>query len=683
MLNANKILYSTTILISALLFSIQPMFSKGLLPIFGGSGIVWISSILFYQTVLLIGYLYAAGVVKYLSKRNQVITHIILLLVSLLFVPISIKTFLIFEEIWPPINILILLSVSILIPFMVISSTAPLLSKWYYAIDHNHFVYRLYSVSSIGCLIGVMSYPFVVEYWLGLKLQFILWSSMYAAYIIMAMICAFVYYRQGMIVQTVASKHERIPLIQFIKWTFYSFLASALLYAVSQFLVQNAINLPLMWVLPLGLFLIAYAIVFSRPISYDKTFWGLSYIIWFIITGLIIYTAHWSGYSVIIVLLALLYCGCMVTLGELFNIRPDQAKVVGYYTAIALGGVLGGAFIHASNFIMNRAWDFFSVLIILALIVLKIQWRMSRNDKLSWNLFLMVFSCLGFMFFCFALTTDLLRSSDAVIARLRNVYGLIQVKEYRFKDPSYDYRMLLHGKIMHGAQYMDPLKSKIATTYYGPDSGVNLAIEYLDRTREQIAVGVVGLGVGTLTALLRPQDSIEFYEIDPDVVKIANQYFNFLTKSKHVQISIGDARVSLSKELNDPSKPKYDILAIDAFGGDGIPYHLMTQEAMELYHRHLKTNGIVAIHASNTYLDFYPVTLALAKNLGCAHYWVASKPNYDKGLMSSTWALISCDPNLEQYLIQKNAKIVVQDVNPLLWTDDFNSILPLIKWGSL
>lgn len=683
MLNKNHLLYGSTIFLGALLFTIQPMFSKGLLPIFGGSGFVWISSILFYQIILLFGYLYAAFTVSYLGPRKQVILHLLLLAISLLFIPISIKTFLDIEGIWLPFKVILFLSSSLLLPFLMISSTSSLLSRWFYAIDKDTFVYKLYALSSLGCLIGVLGYPLLIESWLGLKNQLLIWSCGYILFVVMNVICAMIFARFGHEVHEEGADTP-ITFALFAKWCAYAFLASALLYAVTQYLIQNAINLPLMWVLPFGLFLIAYVVVFSRPKEYERLFWGISYLIWITLLAWLIYKSKWSGLFVVVVLLALLYCGCMVCLGELFKIRPHGQRLTHYYAAIALGGVLGGAFIHASIFIFNQTWDFYIVLLIIIGIVVHGFYQSWSNTNSIWYASVGSLGFLCVLFFVYATGNELLRNGKAHLVRVRNEYGLIQVKEHTFSLPQFNYRIIQHGKILHGMQFTQPYRNREVTSYYGPTSGVGLAVKFLKLQNKPIKIGVIGLGAGTFAAWGAPGDKVRFYEIDKDVVKIAKKYFTFLRDSRaKVEVTIGDARIVMEDELKQNGSQQYDLIVIDAFGGDAIPFHVITQEALQLYQKHLKPNGIIAFHTSNTYLDLYPVTSALAQSMNCSHYWLYSQRNLDLGWYNTTWALITCNPLFAQYLRLVPIQSEERGTKPRLWTDDYNTILPLIKWQTL
>jgi hypothetical protein len=297
-----------------------------------------------------------------------------------------------------------------------------------------------------------------------------------------------------------------------------------------------------------------------------------------------------------------------------------------------------------------------------------------------WNRTLGIFSIITLSFLGFVIILNTYMQNQRLIAQFRNPYGFVKVVDYQFLDKAFSYRALIHGKIMHGLQFTDQSKLRWPTTYYGHSSGVGIALDYLKEEKKPVKIGIVGLGAGTLTAYANKEDEVTFYEIDKDIQKVATTYFRFIPENPgKTNIVLGDARIEMQNQLRLGSQ-EYNILIVDAFNGDAIPAHLLTVEAMKLYMAHIVKNGIIALHTTNTYLDFMPISLALAENQSCSQYWIKNGINVSTKEFAATWSLISCDPNLGPWLQARHIALrASQNVTPILWTDDFNSVLPLLK----
>lgn len=679
-----KILYGLTIFLSAfLLFFIQPLIAKVMLPYFGGSGFVWISTILFFQIALLLGYGYAYFLAKYFEQGTQAAIHLVFLCGSLVFIPIYLHSPASVEGMWSVWAVLLLLSKSILIPCIIISASSPLLQHWYCHLHKTTFPYVFYSISNAGSLIGLLGYPFLLEPLIGLKVQRLGWSIAYAIYVLLCLFCLRKLLGEQSQKSNLIKDGSRLDVTICFKWLLLTFLSSALLLSTTQFLVQNVINLPLLWVIPLVLYLISYIVVFSNPRSYNREFWSTSFMVWLILFLWLLYHAQLGGINVVIVILAMLYCACMICHGELIKTKPNSQDLTLFYLVIAFGGVLGGIFSNIVGLLVFvNWWDLFIPLIVthvLVIISLRGQYLKSRKN---WDLGLNVLSLLLLVGMVYAIYMNIYNPKKEIIAQYRNPYGVIKVFDSRSSDP-FSYRAIMHGMVVHGFQFKDPTKAKQATTYYGNYSGIGVAFNFLREHQRSLNVGIVGLGCGVLAAYGKKGDNFSFYEIDPDVENVAKNNFSFLSQSEaSIRIFVGDARLVLQNHVPKSDAQKYDLLIVDAFNGDSIPSHLLTSDAMMIYQQHLAKNGLIAIHISNTYLDLLPVTKALAQNSGCKHYLIQSIKDPKNGLFDATWALITCEPTFEHWLAQHHIKAQDTDkVKPRLWTDDENTILPLLKWN--
>jgi hypothetical protein len=677
-----NLIYGLTIFLSAfLLFFVQPMIAKIMLPIFGGSSFVWLATILFFQTVLLVGYTYAYVLTKYFSSKKQICIHIVLLITSFYYIPIHLHQSNVSDQLWSPLAVLWVLMMSILLPCIIISASSPLLQHWYCNIKKSTFPYVFYAISNAGSLIGLLSYPFLLEPLFGLKFQSMGWSVFYGIYFILCLLCLVKLWKLKKGGDT-ENKSSISSNANRLKWLALTFLSSALLLSVTQFLVQNVINMPLIWVLPLSCYLISYIVIFAKPKNYDRQFWASSFLVWLLLTIWLILEYRLTGLNAVIVFLALLYSACMVCHGELIKLKPNNEDLTLFYLYIALGGVLGGIFSNIiALLIFKNWWDLYLPLIIINCIILSLFYLQQRERPTSWNRILSFFSILSIAFFGVVIILNTYMSDQTLVAQFRNPYGFIKVVDYDYLDQAMSRRALIHGKVMHGLQFKEKSKLLWPTTYYGHSSGIGKAFEYLNEQRRPLKIGIVGLGAGTLAAYANKADEFTFYEIDKDIQKVAMEYFKFLSANPgKTNIILGDARIALQNQLLQGSQ-QYNMLIVDAFNGDAIPAHLLTNEAMRLYMAHIVNHGIIALNTTNTYLDFMPVSLALAQNQHCSQYWITNGVDVAEREFPATWALISCDPQLGSWLQENHIALrSTRHITPILWTDDSNSVLPLMKW---
>lgn len=678
-----QVLFSIAIFTSAfLLFFLQPLLAKHITPQFGGSSFVWITSLLFFQAALLIGYSYAFLLTRYFSEKNQALFHFVMLVISLYFIPIELNSDLTISNSWPPLTVIHILSSSILLPFVILSASSPLLQHWYCTLRHTTYPYVYYSISNAGSLLGLIGYPLLLEPLIGLKRQAVLSSSLYVIYAILCCFCLFRLYTLKNKITLSTVKSASVKSVMLIKWLILSLLGSALLLSTTQFLTQNVINAPLIWILPLALYLISFISTFATPKGYEREFWIPIFCVFLILILKNIYLLTLNGTQLVIFFLGLLYSGCLICHGELIRLKPELTKLTLFYLIIALGGVLGGCFAQSLSLLFTSWWNWYIPVVTINVIAIMISFLLYKALQRKKDLIICIFALSTLILFFIVTMLDEISPRDKnLVTQQRNLYGLLRVYDIHTK-PGLEHRVLMHGTVVHGLEYLAPEKQLWPTSYYHLNSGASLAIQFMHKHHKQpLQIAVVGLGVGTISALTQANDNVTFYEIDPAVIKIAHQYFHFLDKSPgNSQVVLGDARIQLAAALASHKPPHYDVIIIDAFNGDAIPFHLITQEAVKLYQSLLSPEGIIAFHTSNNFINLMPITTALAQNLQCPHYWLQSHLN-NTNTISSTWGLISCNPQVGTWLMQQPGISIVptNNIKPILWTDDFNSLLPIIN----
>jgi hypothetical protein len=672
-----------------LLFLVQPMAARFLLPWFGGSPSVWSTCLLFFQTALLAGYVYA-HLTKRLGLATQARVHVVLLLLAVATLPI------IPSPTWKPVDasdpvgrILLLLTATVGLPYVLLAATAPMVQNWYAragtasdVAGEAYPVYWLYALSNLGSLLGLFAYPVAIERLLSIRAQSFFWS---AGFVIFCGACT---WAAAQILRlhappVPAEDHaaaDRIRGSDMVMWILLSCTGTGLLLAITNELCQDVAVVPLLWIVPLGAYLVTFILCFSG--AYRRWFW-----MWVLLAALCTaaYLAHrdeprfaWQ----VATLLVMLFSGCMVCHGEMVAIRPSPRHLTAFYLAIAAGGGGGGVAVAiVAPLVFNRLWEyqFFALLPFTLLLVSVLRDPRARLNRGYWRL--------GWLPLTAALVAcgvALLKPAPvedaAEIARTRNFYGVLTVLE----DPPGDnaLRTLKNGRILHGAQFVDPKRRSEATSYYGEGSGVELAIDLNPRrvAHEPLRIGVIGLGAGTIAALGAAGDTVRFYEINPAAVDFSRRYFTFLSDSRaKIDIVQGDARLSLERELRSPEgRRQYDVLAIDAFSGDAIPVHLLTREAFALYRDALRDDGVLAVHVSNRYLDLTPIVRGLAAEQGRQVLTIEATDDDVRALDSSTWMLVTGNPDFIE-TAKPYADAPVPAAKTVVWTDAFSSLLQVIK----
>ena len=671
------ILPASTIFLSAfLLFQIQPMIAKMILPWFGGSAAVWITAMLFFQTALLGGYLYAHWSVRSLGPRSQSLLHAGLLGVSLLLLPVTPSLA------WKPsgseepiLRILGLLTVSIGLPYVLLSTTSPIIQAWYARRNRSALPYRFFALSNLASLLGLLAYPFLVEPNVTLRQQSLGWSMGYGVFVLLCGLAAITFGRNAApdgIVQVAAVDEEercKPPRVkdQFF-WMILAACASTFLLSVTNHLTQNVASIPFLWVLPLSLYLLTFILTFDLEGLYRRKVW-----VW-ILSGALAAMAYglgtWNSRTpltlVIPVFCAGLFIVCMFCHGELVKRKPSPRYLTSFYLMLSIGGALGGVLV---GLIAPRALPgYFELAIALtacAVLMLAVidyrSWRITI--AVSWAVAMAV------MIASYMYVSSYQESARAMV---RNFYGGLRVTEYD-EGTEDESRTMVHGTVIHGKQFIEPGRRQEHITYYGPGSGVGLAVKFLRRT--PLRVGVIGLGAGSLAAYAEKGDVFRFYEINPLVEKLARSEFFFLSECRgKAEVVLGDGRLSLERE----GSQQYDLFVVDAFSGDSIPVHLLTTQALELYFRHLKPGGILALHITNTHLDLAPVVETLTQKLGKHAVMITNDRDEDREIYTATWALISSKP-LTSPAIEEAAEELPHRPELLPWTDDYNNLFQILK----
>jgi len=768
---STQIRFPFTIFLSAfLLFWTQLILGKYILPWFGGTPAVWTTCMLFFQVLLLAGYTYAHLLTRHFSAFVQSFVHCTILLTSVLFLcylatiwnsPITPNSdWKPVGEVNPVLRIIELLAVGVGLPYFALSATGPLLQAWYDRAASGDSTYRLYFISNLGSFLALFAFPALLEPRLALKAQGRLWSAAYLMFAVTCAVCAFRAVRSELL-KSVGSQSESAGLQEaaphapsaspriwrHFLWFGLSACASIVFLSTTNQMCQDVAVIPLLWVLPLAIYLLSFILCFEHQRWYARSWFHATF-------GLALFAACYVLYDGAVdsiflqasIYLFVLFVVCMICNGELARSKPHPRSLTSFYLTVAAGGAFGGVFVALlAPQIFSGFWEYQLGLGIAAVLLLLILVR----DPESWlyrsvppvpvivlamaamlpeaaslaarrangvlchlpafittSLLVYVFLhrkrgapekarkraaplCCVAAVLVAALTligTGLAHARKS-LAQYRNFYGVLSVFPQDSGDPVRSALRLVHGRISHGLQLRSATYRRSPTSYYASSSGVGLAIQLASASARQeqrrLRLGVVGLGVGTIAAYGQPGDLIRFYEINPQVTQIASNtaYFTYLADSPAVvQVVAGDARQSLERESNRGELQNFDVLVIDAFNGDSIPVHLLTQEAIALYLHHLRQpGGILAFHITNTYLDLRPVLLTTADHFGLNIVWVHSKGD---GLLSyeCDWILLShgeLPPGGQDSSLVGRPGLSLPAIRP--WTDDYSNLLQILR----
>jgi hypothetical protein len=667
--------FPVTVFLSAfLLFQIQPIVARRLLPEFGGTPAVWSTCLLFFQAVLLAGYIYA----HWLRWRWA---HVVLLagsFVFLLIAPAKLHSTGAGGD--PSFQILLLLAATVGPPYFLLSSTAPLVQRWFTASEPHGKAgaspWRLYALSNLGSFLALLSYPFAVEPFVRLATQTQIWTWLYGVFVVMCGWTALTARSAAPSVEVDDHAHDRPSALRILFWLALAASGSTILLATTNEISQEIAVNPFLWVAPLSLYLLTFVLTFESDRWYKPgAYAGLAGLFTAIACAVSSAANAIPVLPQLAVYLAALFFACMLCQGELVRSRPSPRYLTQFYLTVAAGGALGGVFV---ALIAPRVFTEFSEYPIglgAACLLGLASWvrREGRKARSNFDTRIPVTAlALGVLT---AGSDAAISGGQGSVVSQRNFYGILRVTEA--EDSNGPKRKLTHGRIDHGFQYQQAPRRDWPTSYFGPHSGVAIALNAaFSRQPAPLHIAVVGLGTGTLAAWGRPGDTIRFYEINPNVVSIANTWFSFLKDSKaHIEVVPGDARIHLANELDRGAPGNFDILILDAFSSDSIPMHLLTAECADVYRRHLKPGGILLLHITNRTLDLEPVARGIAEHLGWPAAQLLSQSHPETGENASRWVLISANPSA----FPAAGGWTPLARPPLLWTDDFASLWHVLK----
>ena len=689
------LVYAVTIFLSAfLLFEVQPMIGKIILPWFGGAAAVWSTCLLFFQAALLAGYLYAHCSTRYLKPRRQATLHIGLMAVSLALLPI------IPSPTWKPVaagdpsgRILLLLAATIGLPYLLLSTTSPLLQAWYVAAKPGAIPYRLFALSNFGSLLALVSFPWLIEPRLATRTQAISWSGVYAVFVVLCAAVAWTALRAA------PRKVETLPLaaatlsepaaseppapgwVLHFLWAALAACASALLLAITNHLSQNVAPVPFLWVLTLGIYLLTFIICFEREKLYFRAvFLPLLAAALAAASFAIFYdqgnaNLKWS----IPTFVAALFISCLVCHGELVRIKPDPRHLTNFYLMVSVGGALGGLFVAvAAPHLFDSYVELPLAMVACPALVAIVLWIAPGEWKWMKGVQIVRITMAAYtLALAFYLGYQKHLENQRYLLSVRNYYGVLRVYDSPDADEHTPARKLIHGTINHGSQLLDAKAHRTPTSYYGPKSGMGRAIRYFE-SKGSVRVGSIGLGAGVTASYCRPGDFFRIYEINPLDYQIATSWFTFFNDCQgNHQVLFGDARLTMERQ----PPQHYDVIAVDAFTSDAIPVHLLTRECFEIYFKQLQPGGILAVHVSNRFLNLVPVVARNATDFGKSAILVDDDGEDEDYLSSSDWVLVSGDPVVFQQSYFKAAGIEPAKLRPGLrpWTDDYSNLFQILK----
>jgi spermidine synthase len=714
-----------TILLSAfLLFQVQPVISKMILPWFGGTTAVWTTCMLFFQVLLVAGYSYAHFLSRLKSRQLQMIVHVVLIVVAALTLPITpTDRFKPTDSSLPTMRILWLLVLHVGLPYFVLSATGPLVQAWYAMHYSGRSPYRLYALSNIGSLGALVTYPFVFEPAFDLPTQGNLWSVVFIAFAACCALLAVMVGRGGSLTSQAGREATsgEVPQSATTRprwkdqghWLWMPALASVMLLAVTQHVCQEIVVMPFLWIAPLGLYLLSFVICFDRESWYQpRVFaWAVFLSIAWVAALMLRYDidamlqkigfafkfSDWTSPATVQVgsYLAMLFVVCMLCHGELVRRKPAVTYLTAFYLWVSVGGAVGGLLV---SLVFPLIFHSYLEMHLAMLIALAFSLVIVVSQIVPWPSTAQLGAALlvggGIGLFAKAQLAEYQRnvkSFDAVkniqretVVASRNFFGVLRVvRELREENPADNQLSLMHGKTLHGIQFTDPGRQRLPTAYYNRNSGIGLLMRtYLGA--EPAHVSIVGLGVGTLATYGRTGDHFRFYEINPEVERMAQEHFTFLQDSPaDVALVSGDARLSLEEERNNGASHGTDILVVDAFSGDAVPVHLLTAEAVELYLDHLKPGGVLAIHASTQHLRLIPVVVRIARHHEIPFVVLTTRPEPEQEVVEdlATWILLTHNKDVlnDPEIRQKHRVPTGENArNVSLWTDKFSALYEIV-----
>ncbi|MBN1981702.1 MAG: hypothetical protein JW795_09230 [Chitinivibrionales bacterium] len=737
--SGRRFFYATVIFLSSfLIFQIQPIISKYILPWFGGTASVWTVCMLFFQTMLFAGYLYAHLLTVRSRIRTQVIVHgtlvaiaAIIVLCSTIIPSTSLKPE---TGTTPFVRILIILMTSIGLPYFTLASTSPLLQFWHSQMQTNKEPYFLYAISNVASLAALLTYPPLVEPVFSLHVQSRLWSIGFGLFatVYSVLMWFFVLRIKDTALKDALSEeiqtscgnrqtdcpdqgspiHSEITelpsfdpqetassdLIRSFEqphgqpyslWFLLPMVASMLLLAITNQLCTDVASSPFLWILPLSIYLITFIVAFSgwqglyrRSISFVIVAAGMLLIIYNLKNP-----GHFSLLAQTLIYSFILYSGCTAAHTELYRVRPQHLQLTRYYTLISAGGAAGTIFVAmVAPVVFSDYYEFHLSCVALLMLLIACAYheqsfpvvRTVRSVLTRTLAYLLLIAVIV------ASIDQILNSINGMSEIRRNFFGVVSVyQKYRAQPAKAQFRMS-HGTTLHGLQFVDSAASEQATSYYATTSGIGLALNEFPGD-SNLTVGVVGLGTGTIAVYGQRGDAYRFYEINPEVITLAQntRYFTYLSKALQrgvdVRLTVGDARLSMEMEVAAGIHSFYDVLVIDAFSSDAIPTHLLTTEAFTLYFQLLKKNGVLAVHTTNRHVDLTQLIFAVAATFDYHPIYIESEPVPDKSIMVSDWILLTNNPFFVKNYFTPDSLASSRKHPIRLWTDDFSSVWDVLR----
>jgi len=727
-----RVLYTLTIFLgSGLLFLVEPMVAKMILPVFGGSPAVWNASVVFFQLMLLVGYAYAHGSIR-LFKNRQPILHVLVLAIALIVLPFGIKPgYTPNQSGMPALEVIGLLIVMVGLPFFALAAQAPLIQRWFATTDdpRAHDPYFLYSASNLGSMLALLAYPVLIEPRLTLGGQSKMWTGAYIALGILTLASAVALFTKSKTILVDEEKDENEVDVKptngdRLKWVLLSAVPASLMLGITSYVTTNIAPIPLLWVVPLAIYLLSFIVAFSHRINPNtKTLARIATLCVLPITLVLVLELWTPMVPLTIMHLAVFFMLAWTCHTLLVRSRPSASHLTEFYLWMAFGGVVGGAF---NGFIAPMVFPGlieYPIALALALTLIQPNLKISErslfidlcfgalavavlaglaafvphlilsiagphNDSGQAGVAMAIFAVLtiacffaidqpiryGLIVGAFMIMGPKLKYDETrQILQVRNFFGVKRVVQQN------GYHAFYHGTTLHGIENLNPGHEEEPLTYYNPNSPVGRVFQEFSGAKQKNSLAVVGLGTGTMAAYGQPGQTFTYYEIDPQVISIATdpKYFKFISESKaKVNIIQGDARLELAKA---PAN-SYDIIFLDAFSSDAIPIHLLTTQAIEMYMTKLKAGGFLAFHTSNRYLDLPPVLARAARYEHLKSIYlsmdIVSDAEDKKGWTISRWLLMgrSYDDfgSLSHQMMWQHMDLPPEGP---VWTDDFSNVL--------
>jgi len=677
---------------------------------------------LFFQSLLCLGYLYAHALAALPSRKTQARIHVVLLvLAALLASRVLPSTELRPESPDSPVfQVLLILGASVGLPYFCLATTGPLVQHWFTSTAHSSSVFRLYALSNVGSFLALLSFPYVLEPWLEQQEMGRLWT---AGFWVFALLCLPValgaWQNKSPVGAGPSEAADGVPakqrsavsalkpsLAQRLSWVALPALASLVFIATTDQISHDVAPEPGLWVATLGLYLVTFILTFDHPRWYrPKLFASLTLVLLLASSGLSdipswlgiqweygVNEVRWSHY-------ALLFVVCMLCHGELYRRRPvDTRRLTEFYLCMSIGGACGGLFVTlvATQF-FDDYFEWLMALILVALLACHVLFRFEghasgRVRQAAGALTAVVMVALLFVMENPWSWRDVHKGdrTEVLLNQVRNFYGTVAVKERRFaSEPERNDRVFFSGNVTHGQQFLSDALRHVPTTYYARDSGIGETLQWAMSQKPSLSVALIGLGAGTLANYARQADAYDFYEINPAAVRIAQEWFDNLStcKAGEKNILLGDARLRMEQL---PKDKLYDVIVLDAFTGGSVPIHLLTREAFQIYRDHLKPDGHIAINITNGYLNLYPIVKAQAEVLGMAHRHkyqnLDEVRNVRRNLhfiMTRDQAYLKAYPSINREIRDDQGRLLryepVDQTGLRLWTDQFSSIAPIVR----